>query len=245
LQEQAMEVALSASQGACAEVAVQAMTAGAVAGSFGAGKADAGVLAITSIAATARRHSRQLVQEGDEHIAARFAAGDAGAFAELMRRHMGTVFGVAYGVLRDRDDAADVTQDVFLKCSQLLPRMRVQGSLGPWLYRVAMNRAIDRLRQTRRHVVINETDERSLTGALPDPGVTAERVELRGVVFRAVAKLPEKQRMVFTMRHVSGLSIEEISIATKCAPGTVKCHLARATRRLRELLAPYLQESQV
>jgi len=238
-----MEIALTVPQSACAEVAVQAMAAGAVANSLGTGQVEAGSLAAAPIAAIARPGSRQLVEESDEHISARFAAGDAGAFAELMRRHMGTVFGVAYGVLHDRDDAADVTQDVFLKLSQLLPRMRVQGSLGPWLYRVAMNRAIDRLRQTRRHVVVNEADERTLSSSLPDPGTTLERIELRGVVFRAVTKLPEKQRMVFTMRHVSGLSIEEISIATNCAPGTVKCHLARATRRLRELLAPYLQES--
>jgi RNA polymerase sigma-70 factor (ECF subfamily) len=237
-----MEVALTVAQGACADVAARAATVGAVAGSLVTGHGEAGSRA-TAIAVTARPGSRQLVQESDEHSAARYAAGDSGAFAELMQRHMGAVFGVAYGVLHDRDDAADVTQEVFLKLSQRLPHMHVQGSLGPWLYRVAMNRAIDRLRQTRRHTVINETEERTLSSRLPDPGTTLERIELRGVVFRAVAKLPEKQRMVFTMRHVSGLSIDEISIATNCAPGTVKCHLARATRRLRKLLEPYLDEA--
>jgi RNA polymerase sigma-70 factor (ECF subfamily) len=196
-------------------------------------------------AATALTHPGpgELVQDTDEQIAARFCVGDAGAFAELMQRHMGAVFGVAYGVLHDRDDAADVTQDVFLKLSQALPRMRVQGSLGPWLYRVAMNRAIDRLRQNRRHTTVNADEERTLDRALPDPGAAVERIELRRHVLRAISRLPEKQRIVFTMRHVSGLSLEEIAVATNCATGTVKCHLARATRRLRELLEPYLAEA--
>jgi RNA polymerase sigma-70 factor (ECF subfamily) len=68
-------------------------------------------------------------------------------------------------------------------------------------------------------------------------------MELRAVVMRAVARLPERQRTVFTMRHVSGLSLEEIAVATNCATGTVKCHLSRATRRLREMLEPYLSEA--
>lgn len=198
----------------------------------------------TAVVATmARPGPGEFVQDTDEQIAARFTAGDAAAFGELMQRHMGAVFGVAYGVLHDRDDAADVTQDVFLRLSRSLPNMHVQGSLGPWLYRVAMNCAIDRLRQNRRHATVNVDDERTLDRALPDPGVALERIELRRHVFRAVSRLPEKQRIVFTMRHVSGLSLEEIAVATNCATGTVKCHLARATRRLRELLEPYLDEA--
>lgn len=184
------------------------------------------------------------VEQGDEQIAARYSAGDATAFAELMQRHMRTVFGVAYGVLRDRDDAADVAQEVFVKLSQSLPRMHVRGSLGPWLYRVATNRAIDRLRQGRRENTVNGAEERLLRSNGPDPGAAVEGIELRTVVFRAIAKLPEKQRIVFTMRHVSGLSLNEIASATGCATGTVKCHLARATRRLRETLAPYLSTAE-
>ena len=183
------------------------------------------------------------VEQGDEQAAARYRAGDSHAFAELMQRHMGTVFGVAYGVLRDRDEASDIAQDVFLKLSQTLPRMRVRGSLGPWLYRVAMNRAIDRLRQVRRHKVVNGAQEDTFGSDHGDPGAALETIELREVVFRAVARLPEKQRIVFTMRHVSGLSLDEIASATNCATGTVKCHLARATRRLREMLEPYLSEA--
>jgi len=194
-------------------------------------------------AVMARPGPGELVQQGDEQVAARFGAGDSAAFGELMQRHMGAVFGVAYGVLRDRDDAADVTQDVFVTLSQSLPRMHVRGSLGPWLYRVAMNRAIDRLRQTRRHVIVNIEEERTLVGDPPGPSGAMEKIELRGVVFRAVARLPEKQRIVFTMRHVSGLSLEEIAVATHCATGTVKCHLARATRKLRQMLEPYLSET--
>jgi RNA polymerase sigma-70 factor (ECF subfamily) len=205
---------------------------------------DAASLSGTAaVAAVARPGRGEVVQQGDEQIAARFGAGDSAAFAELMQRHMGTVFGVAYGVLHDRDDAADVTQDVFLTLAQSLPRMRVRGSLGPWLYRVAMNRAIDRLRQARRHVIVNIEEERTSAGDLPDPGAALEEIELRGVVFRAIARLPEKQRIVFTMRHVSGLSLEEIALATDCAAGTVKCHLARATRKLRQMLEPYLDEA--
>jgi len=193
--------------------------------------------------AMARPSPGRLVQKSDDEIAARFAAGDSAAFAELMERHMGTVFGVAYGVLRDRDEAADVAQDVFLKLAQTLAGMRVHGSLGPWLYRVAMNRAIDRLRQTRRQRTISDAEEQTLSSPGPEPGAVMESIELRTVVFRAIARLPEKQRMVFTMRHVSGLSVEEIAAAMHCATGTVKCHLARATRKLRETLEPYLSEA--
>jgi len=195
-----------------------------------------------AVAMTSRGRS-EFAQHGDEDIAARFSAGDAAAFAELMQRHMGTVFGVAYGVLHDRDDAADVAQEVFLKLSQSLPRMRVHGSLGPWLYRVAMNQAIDRQRQARRRRTVSGLEEHRLSADEDDAEAVMGGIELRAVLFRAVAKLPERQRMVFTMRHVSGLSLEDIAAATNCATGTVKCHLARATRRLRELLEPYLNET--
>jgi len=202
----------------------------------------------TSAVAMARPDSEELVQNADEQMAARFRAGDATAFADLMQRHMGAVFGVAYGVLHNRDDAADVAQDVFLKLYQSLAVMRVQGSLGPWLYRVAMNRAIDRLRQVKRERIAgdfaDDAAHSSLGAELPDPSAAMENIELRRRLFRAMARLPEKQRIVFTMRHVSGLSLDEIAAATGCATGTVKCHLARATRRLRVMLEPYLGEAQ-
>lgn len=203
-------------------------------------------------AAMARPVSEELSQNSDAQLYARLRAGDSAAFADLMQRHMGAVFGVAYGVLHNRDDAADVAQDVFLKLYQSLAVMRVQGSLAPWLYRVAMNRAIDRLRQAKRERIdgdyADDATHDDLGSESPgsvsrSPEVAIENIELRRQLFRAMAALPERQRIVFAMRHLSGLSLDEIAAATGCATGTVKCHLARATRRLRELLAPYLGEA--
>jgi RNA polymerase sigma-70 factor, ECF subfamily len=185
------------------------------------------------------------VSEEDQVLIARFHRGEEEAFDRLMARHMDKVFALAWGVLRNREDALDASQDVFIKLHGALGRMRPADNISAWLYRVCLNQCIDRKRRDKRpRAEMTDEDWDRLQGSEHDePEFRAYQSEAGRMIRQAVDELPERQRLVFTLRHYRLLSIDEIGVAIGCTSGAVKAHLSRATAHLRDRLAGTLSRS--
>jgi RNA polymerase sigma-70 factor (ECF subfamily) len=174
----------------------------------------------------------------DVGLVSRARAGDTEAFDALMRQHMDRVYALAYRMLRDREEALDVVQEVFIKLHGAIGSLRAEGQVGAWLYRVCTNHCIDRSRRRRETAPLEE--DLHADGSESRPEESLERRELQRVVLAAVDGLPPRQRAVFLLRHYEYLSLEEIGQSLGCATGTVKAHLSRATSKVRTALAEYL-----
>jgi RNA polymerase sigma-70 factor, ECF subfamily len=181
--------------------------------------------------------ARELELSRDDHLVARFQAGDGRAFDDLVALHTDRLFALSLGLLRQREDAEEVTQETLLRLYRQLSRARPPKCLRPWLYRVCLNLSLDRQRANRRHPATLELEEAAASLKGSDPAETLLNRELRKMLETALAGLPERQRRVFALCHFAGLTITEIADAIPCAPATVRVHLSRATLRLRAVLA--------
>lgn len=174
----------------------------------------------------------------DEVLISRFQNGEAEAFDRLMAIHTDKVFALAWGVLQNREDALDATQEVFIKLHGALARFSASDNLNAWLYRVCLNHCIDRKRRARwTSAEMSDEDWERLQGSpSDDPELRAYQSETARIIRAAVDRLPERQRLVFILRHYRLLTINEIAEAIGCTPGAVKAHLSRATAHLRDRL---------
>jgi RNA polymerase sigma-70 factor, ECF subfamily len=174
----------------------------------------------------------------------RCASGDEAACAEIVSEHHRMVMQLAMNLLGDRDEALDLSQEVFLRVFRTIHRFRCQSSLRTWIYRIAVNQARNRHRFWRRR---RRADQVSLDqhvakhGELVSDGeLTPDRVlaqkELADRLQRAFDHLPFDQRTVVILREIDGLSYEEIAYSLGLAVGTVKSRLTRGRQALREEL---------
>jgi RNA polymerase sigma-70 factor, ECF subfamily len=174
----------------------------------------------------------------------RCASSDESACSELVEEHQRMVFQLATNLLGDREEALDLSQEVFLRVFSTIHRFRGQSSLRTWIYRIAVNQARNRHRFWRRrhradqvsldeHVAVHG-DCLSCRDATPD-GVFAQK-ELAARLAHALDSLPFDQRTAIVLREVDGLSYEEIAYSLGVAIGTVKSRLTRARRTLRREL---------
>ena len=172
----------------------------------------------------------------------RCAAGEEAACSELVAEHQRMVVQLAMNLLSDRDEALDLSQEVFLRVFRTIHRFRGQSSLRTWIYRIAVNQARNRHRFWRRrhradqvsldqHIAAHGDDFRSGGETTPDR-VLAQK-ELASRLERALESLPFDQLSVIVLREVDGLSYEEIAYSLGVAVGTVKSRLTRARQALR------------
>jgi RNA polymerase sigma-70 factor (ECF subfamily) len=174
----------------------------------------------------------------------RCAVGDESAYADLVAEHQRMVIQLAMNLLGDRDEALDLSQEVFLRVFRTINRFRGQSTLRTWIYRIAVNQARNRHRfWCRRH----RADQVSLDQHIATHGdflcrgdSTPDRVlaqkELASRLKAALNALPFEQRTVIVLREVDGLSYEEIAYSLGVAVGTVKSRLTRARQALRSEL---------
>lgn len=174
----------------------------------------------------------------------RCADGDETAFAELVGEHQRMVVQLAIHLLGDRDEALDLSQEVFLKVFRTIHRFRGHSSLRTWIYRIAVNQARNRHRFWRRR---HRADQVSLdqhiaahgeflSGGETTPDQVFAQKELAGRLERALDDLPFDQRTAIVLREMDGLSYEEIAYSLGVAVGTVKSRLTRARQTLRSQL---------
>lgn len=160
------------------------------------------------------------------------AAGNAGAFSELVRLHRMQVLRTAYGVLGSTDEAEDVAQEVFIKVWNSLPGYTPQGSFSSWLYRVTVNAAIDALRRKHREVPLDEPY--ADPGEKPEEGALRKAETLR--VRAAIRTLPEGSRTALVLREYEQLSYKEIADILNIPIGTVMSRLNYARQALKKQL---------
>jgi len=169
--------------------------------------------------------------------------GSEDAFEALVTKYQPKVFSMAMSFTRNREVADDVAQDVFLKAYLALPKFHAKSEFGTWLYRIAVNHIKDVLRKKGRAREIPLDDVREI--ALADSGaeekaeMEKEEAARRGLVHKFVAGLPEKYRVILTLRDIQGMPYDQIAAVLHLSPGTVDSRLHRARKMLRAKLAPY------
>jgi RNA polymerase sigma-70 factor (ECF subfamily) len=181
-------------------------------------------------------------------------AGSDAAFDWLVTYYHAGVYNLIYGILSDAADAADVTQEVFLRAFRGIRGFRRGSSLKTWLYRISVRQALNHRRWCWRHhrqqVSIDaEEDGRSLSLDLKDCEATPfERLaaqETQATVRRALAQVPAVFRSAVILRDLEGLSYEEIAEVLETSIGTVKSRILRGRRMLKEIIEPLLQAPQL
>ncbi len=174
--------------------------------------------------------------------------GNAGAYRALVEKYQQRTYTLIYGVVRNQEDARDLTQDAFVKAYNSLDTFRLESSFYTWLYRIAMNLAIDQTRRIKRRPTtpFDETiASKEEDGGIADlhhaqnPRRELERKELYGKIMDAIESLPEDQKQAVLLREVEGLSYKEIAEVLDVAEGTVMSRLFYARKKLQKLLAEF------
>lgn len=178
----------------------------------------------------------------DKHILARARRGELDAFEELVRQYEKRVYAVALRSSGSPEDAADITQEVFLRAWRSIESFRGDSGFSTWLFRITMNLCVDHARhknaqpQTQPLVVGEEDAERPIPDTAPTPEEHLENSELSRELAAALDEVSEEHRRIVLLRDVSGLSYTEIAEVLEISEGTVKSRLSRARIALRTIL---------
>lgn len=181
---------------------------------------------------------RRLIEAKDQELLERIVAGDEDAVAALYDRHSRMLFGLVLRVLRDRSEAEEVLQEVFLAVwSKAASYNSAIGVPAAWLVRLARNRAIDRFRANSVRTRTLESADEPAAGASPEQ--SAVLGEQRTGILRALGSLPEEQRVLIEQAYYAGLTQSELALRFGLPLGTVKTRIRSGIIALRELLATY------
>ena len=181
-------------------------------------------------------HEQSLIQRAQK--------GDADAFASLVDEHQRYIYNLAFRVLKDENEALDLTQETFLRAWTALPNFRGQSQFRTWLYRIATNLCYNRLPNLRRS--LNDLGD-GVIADIPEtefdqPAREIESNETRSHLSKAIDKLETNYKMLITLRYQYELSYEEIASTLNLPLGTVKTGIFRAKEQLRRSLV-HLEES--
>ena len=186
----------------------------------------------------------------DQTLILQCRAGDPAAFRELVRRYQQKAYGIAYSMLRDSDDAMDVTQEAFIKVHRYLDNFKGSSSFYTWLYRITVNLCIDHIRKHKKVQAVDyddtmEHDDAQGSELLPatmdmDPGRNLDRRELREMIEQALDTLSPNHRAVILMREVEGLSYKEMAEVMEVSMGTIMSRLFHARKRMQVALVELL-----
>lgn len=184
--------------------------------------------------------------EEDFELLAKFKKGDQQAFELLVRKYKTTVFNTIYSIMGNAQEADDIAQEVFLKVYTKAGSFKGESSFSTWLYRVTVNRCIDELRRRKNKIISYETEFNQeeklklkdvLASRENDITEKLRQKELQDIIQKAVNSLPEKYRIILTLKEIEGLSYKEISQIMKISLAKVKIWLFRARQKLKGKLA--------
>ena len=182
-------------------------------------------------------------------LVCRAQAGDAEAFAGLVRAYQRQVLSVAYRLLGNTEDARDVSQDAFIRAFRSLSQLEDPSRFGPWLMRVVTNLSLNFRRSRHLRRVVSLDEQPSLAGAVVEDkrrtevwegetGALSE--ELHAEVSRAIEGLPERQRLALILFSVEGMPQKDVAQILECSIELVKWNVFQARRKLKEILADFL-----
>jgi RNA polymerase sigma-70 factor (ECF subfamily) len=199
--------------------------------------------------------AKDIAGNDDVALARRIALRDPAAVRLMTERNNQRLFRAAWSILGDRSEAEDAVQSAYFRAFGAIDTFAGRSSLSTWLTRIVINEALGRMRAVNRRRArldaqavtdLDDYREKLMQGSI-DRGAEAAlaRKQMRALMEAAIATLPRDFRVVFVMREIEGLSVEEAAEALGIPPATVKTRLLRARRRLREALAPELKASLV
>jgi len=202
----------------------------------------------------AARHALDYSGLPEPELVAFARAGDREAFRAIMTRCNQRLFRVARAVVRDEAEAEDVLQEAYARAFAAIDGFRGEAGIATWLTRIVLNEAHGRLRRRKATVELDALEEAQGSAQVlnfpnmarsADPEADVARAQIRRLLEQAVDALPEPFRLVFILREVEDLSVEETARHLGLRPETVKTRLHRARRRLREALDARLADVMV
>jgi RNA polymerase sigma-70 factor (ECF subfamily) len=173
--------------------------------------------------------------ENDHLLIRQSMEGDLAAFRGLVENHQHFIYSVAFRTLMNKEDAEDVVQETFIKVWLNLKYFNFQGKFTTWLYRIAVNQCLDRLKcKRRRNIDLDSSAESKNLFLLSDqePEYSEEK-DIADHIRNLAEQLSPKQRMVFILRDIQDLSIEEVCRYTQLSEGSVKTNLYHARNTIR------------
>jgi RNA polymerase sigma-70 factor (ECF subfamily) len=191
------------------------------------------------------------MEVGDAAVVAQVLAGDKDAFRVLVERHSRSIFRVVYRMTGDQQDSEEIVQETFLRAYKSLARFELRSNFSTWLYRIAVNRTLDFLNAGKTQMPAKDgyqiaespDPEEGREVQLASPAAGPERLllgaEVKQQVTQAMRLLTAVERVAFTMRHMEGRSIEEISQALNLKTSAAKNSVFRAVQKLRQQLEPF------
>lgn len=178
-----------------------------------------------------------MAEELDERaLIERCRTGDDTAFSELVERYKHLVYGLVYRLTADRSQVDDIAQEVFLKIHRGLPYFRGDARLSTWIYRIVQNVCFEARPRRAPDFSLDVPPEARPVREPGQPDGAFAELELRDRLDKAIAQLPDQYRLLIAAHYLEGVQYEALAEAMNIPLGTVKTHLYRAKRRLRELL---------
>lgn len=169
--------------------------------------------------------------------------GNEDAFSELVTVHRDRVYNTILSIVQHFEDAEDLSQDVFIRVFHSIRNFEGNSALSTWLYRIAVNTGLDYLRRKKRQKrfgfltgIFGGDEGRDDIADFHHPGVSLDRKEHAAILFAAMKKLPENQRIAFTLKKTEGLSYHEIAAAMNVSEAAVDSLIQRATQNLRKII---------
>jgi len=193
------------------------------------------------VAAVPVNHNHVEQRQNEEALLVRRAqAGDQMAFRDIVERFQAKVFSIIYGILRNRNDAEDIAQQVFAKVYFSLPNFDFRSSLLTWIYKITVNECYDYLRKKKVRKLVYESDfseeesqriSNSEASTDSEPLID-ERLAQRDLVMKLLEKVSEEDRNLILLKEVEGHSVEELAAMTGMNENTIKVKLFRARQKL-------------
>jgi RNA polymerase sigma-70 factor, ECF subfamily len=190
---------------------------------------------------------READRDDDLRIVNRFLRGDAAAFDILFARYQDYVFHIVYGIVGSTEEAKDLTQEVFVTVYRNLPKFRQTARFATWLYRIAVNRAVDAARGSRKWRFLPFLDAPGLMERPAErdeePELVFQRAEERQQIQHLLMQCPVNHREVLVLFYYRSLTVEEIAETLGCTESAAKVRLHRARKVFRELYEAASQRS--
>ncbi len=183
-----------------------------------------------------------------QEIISRLKQGDRSVFNEIVEQWKDMVYNTAIGIVQNEEDADDITQDVFVTLYERVRDFREESMLSTWIYRITVRKALDHERKKKREkhggfikkiFALKEEDE---PANFDHPGVLLDNKERAAVLFSALKKLPEKQRIAFTLHKIEGLSHQEIAAIMDTSLYAIESLQTRAKNNLVNILKKYYEQ---
>jgi len=196
--------------------------------------------------------NQELSELSDQELVARFQTGDRNVLSEFLKRYHSRIYRLAYGMLRNPQDAEEVIQEVFLRLFQKLDSFKGESSFSSWLYRVAINTTYMKLREKRGADMLpleivgksldEQVEQRGSSDWMSRPDEELLTEESLKLISDAIEQLPDDFKTVLILRDVDGLSTEEVGQLLGLSPPAVKSRLHRARLFLRKKLVDFYKQ---